>query len=287
MSRRWLVTGAAGMLGHDVLAELAGRTDLEVVAADRARLDVTDLAAVRAAVAGCDVVVNCAAWTEVDDAETAEAAAFAVNAVGAANLARAAAEAGAWLAQVSTDYVFSGDATTPYPEDAALAPRTAYGRTKAAGEWAVRAELPDRHWILRAAWLYGEHGPSFVRTMTRFEKTRETVDVVDDQFGQPTWSRDLARRIVAVADAKVPTGTYHATASGSCSWYDLARAVFELVGADPGRVKRTTSEAFVRPAPRPAWSVLGHQAWAAAGLEPLGDWRPSLTEAIGVVTDRG
>lgn len=278
--RRWLVTGAGGMLGRDVLAALTAAGETAVTAADRAALDVTDADAVRAAVAGHDVVVNCAAWTAVDDAEAQEADAFAVNAVGPAGLARATAETGAWLLHVSTDYVFSGEATTPYPEDAAIAPRSAYGRTKAAGEWAVRAELPDRHWILRTAWLYGGHGPSFVRTMARLERTRDAVDVVDDQRGQPTWSRDLAERIVAVASSGVPAGTYHATSSGSATWYDLARAVFELLGADPGRVRPTTSAQFARPAARPAWSVLGHDRWKAVGLSPLRDWREALTEAM-------
>jgi dTDP-4-dehydrorhamnose reductase len=279
-SRRWLVTGAGGMLGHDVVDALRRRKDVDLVAADRSRLDLTDLDQVLAATAGCDVVINCAAWTRVDDAESQEAAAFAVNAVGAANLARAAAASGAWLAHVSTDYVFDGSATTPYPENTALAPRSAYGRTKAAGEWAVRAELPDRHWILRTAWLYGEHGSSFVRTMAGLEAERDTVDVVDDQRGQPTWTRDLAGRLVAVADARPPAGTYHGTSSGSATWCELARAVFELIGADPERVRPTTSAAFARPAPRPAWSVLGHGGWAAAGMPALRDWRDALADAV-------
>ena len=161
-SGRWLVVGAGGMLGRDLHAALADR---EVTALDRASLDITDALAVTAAVAGHSVVVNCAAWTAVDDAETQEAAAFAVNAVGPANLARACAATGAALVQVSTDYVFRGDATAPYAEDAETAPRSAYGRTKLAGEWAVQAALPDRSWVVRAAWLYGEHGPNFVATM--------------------------------------------------------------------------------------------------------------------------
>ena len=277
---RWLVTGAAGMLGRDVLAVLARRGETDVLAADRHRLDITDARAVADAVAGRDVVVNCAAWTAVDDAESDEAAAFSANAVGPARLARACARAGARLLQISTDYVLAGDAVAPYREDALPAPRSAYGRTKAAGEWAVRSELPDRHWILRTAWLYGEHGPNFVRTMVRLERERDTVDVVDDQRGQPTWSRDLAERIVDVVAADAPAGTYHATAAGSITWYGLARAVFELVSANPDRVLPTTSEAFVRPAPRPAWSVLGHDRWAIAGLAPMRSWSEALAEAF-------
>jgi dTDP-4-dehydrorhamnose reductase len=274
---RWLVVGAGGMLGRDLLAALEGRP---VTAADRAALDVTDPAAALAAVAGHDVVVNCAAWTAVDDAESHEAAAYAVNAVGAANLARACAAAGASLVQVSTDYVFPGDAGEPYAEDAATAPRSAYGRTKLAGEWAVRALLPERSWVVRTAWLYGAHGPSFVGTMRRLMGERETLDVVDDQHGQPTWTRDLAAQLVALVDAGAPAGTYHGTNAGETTWCGLARRVFERSGADPARVHATTTDAFPRPAPRPAWSVLGHDGWARAGLAPMRPWQDALDEFL-------
>lgn len=273
---RWLVTGAGGMLGRDVVAALVGR---DVTALTRSDVDVTDPAAVRAAVAGYDVVVNCAAWTAVDDAETHEDAAYAVNATGAANLARACAAGGSWLVHVSTDYVFAGDATSPYPEDAPVAPRSAYGRTKAAGEAAVRAALPDRSHVVRTAWLYGAHGPSFVRTMAALEASRDTVDVVDDQRGQPTWTGDLAARLVEAVDAAVPAGTYHGTASGETTWFGLARRVFELLGADPERVRPTTTDRFPRPAPRPAFSVLGHEAWRRVGLDPMRRWDDALLAA--------
>ena len=278
---RWLVTGARGMLGRDLVALLAARhPDLPVTAVDREEFDITDPAAVADAVAGHDVVLNCAAWTAVDDAETQEAAAFAVNAVGAGVLARACAASGAQMLQISTDYVFDGRACTPYPEDAAPAPATGYGRTKLAGEWAVRAELPDRHWIVRTAWLYGRHGGNFVATMARLEGERETVDVVDDQIGQPTWTVDLAARIDDLIRAGAPAGTYHGTAFGQVSWCGLAREVFALLGADPQRVHPVSSDKFVRPAPRPAYSVLGHDGWAAAGLAPLRDWRAALQQAV-------
>jgi dTDP-4-dehydrorhamnose reductase len=274
--RRWLVVGAGGMLGADLLGELGGR---HVTALRHADLDITDTSAVAAAVRGHDVVVNAAGWTAVDDAEAHEPAAFEANATGPANLARACRAAGAWLLHVSTDYVFAGDADEPYDEDASTGPRSAYGRTKLAGEWAVRAELPDRHWLVRTAWLYGAGGPNFVSTMRRLEAERDSVDVVDDQTGQPTWSAELARRLVDVVEVGAPAGTYHGTAAGSTTWYGLARAVFELAGADPGRVRPTTTGTFPRPAPRPAWSVLGHRRWAAAGLEPMRDWRAALQDA--------
>jgi len=273
---RWLVVGDTGLLGTDLMATLASR---EVTGVARPEIDITDLTSVEDAVADFDVVINCAAWTAVDDAETHEAEAFSVNALGAANLARACALTGAWLAQLSTDYVFDGGAATPYPEDAPIAPRSAYGRTKAAGEWAVRAELPDRSWVVRTAWLYGEHGPNFVSTMRRLEAERDTLDVVDDQWGQPTWSRDLAERIVALVDRAVPAGNYHATASGATTWFGLAQCVFELIGADPARISRATTAQFPRPAARPGYSVLGHESWGPAGLAPMRHWSDALTAA--------
>lgn len=273
---RWLITGAGGMLAADLRAVLADR---DVTAPTRAELDVTDAEAAYDATAGIDVIVNTAAWTRVDDAEAHEPEAFAVNAIGAANLARGAARHGARLVQLSTDYVFDGLASTPYAENAPVAPRSAYGRTKLAGEWAVRALLPERSWVVRTAWLYGAHGPSFVRTMARLAAEREVVEVVADQCGQPTWTRDLAAQIVALVDAQAPSGIYHATSSGATTWHGLGAAVFELLGHDPARVRPTTSEAFVRPAPRPAWSVLGHDGWARAGVAPIGGWRERLTAA--------
>jgi dTDP-4-dehydrorhamnose reductase len=273
----FLVTGAAGMLGTDLVAALDGRP---VTALSRAELDITDAAAVADAVKGHDVVVNCAAWTAVDAAESQEPDALRVNGDGPRMLARACAAAGARLVHFSTDYVFAGDATTPYPEDAPLAPRSAYGRTKAAGETAVREELPDAHWIVRIAWLYGEHGPNFVRTMARLERERDTVSVVTDQRGQPTWTKDVVTQVLALVDADAPVGTYHATSSGETTWYDLARAVFTGVGADPDRVKPTTSAAFAAPAPRPSYSVLAHTAWPKAGLSAIRPWQEALTAAL-------
>ena len=181
--------------------------------------------------------------------------------------------------QVSTDYVFAGDARSPYDESAAQAPRSAYGRTKAAGEWAVTALCP-RSWVVRTAWLYGGGGPNFVSTMGRLAAERETLEVVDDQRGQPTWTVDVARAVERLVTGSAPYGTYHATSAGETTWYGLAREVFAGLGLDPDRVRPTTTAAFPRPAPRPAYSVLGHEAWRRAGLAPLRDWRPALAEAL-------
>ncbi|TFB53951.1 dTDP-4-dehydrorhamnose reductase [Cryobacterium tagatosivorans] len=272
----YLITGASGMLGRDLQAALAGRA---VTALNRADLDVTDLAAVRDAAAGHDVVINAAAYTKVDDAEAHEAAAYAVNAVGARNLAAAASAGSARLVQVSTDYVFNGGARAPYREDTPLDPISAYGRTKAAGERFVLEEHAAGSFIVRTAWLYGAHGPNFAKTMLRLAGAHDTVSVVDDQRGQPTWTADLARQIVALLDAEAPPGIYHGTNSGEATWYDFARAVFAAAGLDPARATPTDSSHFVRPAPRPSYSVLGHDAWADAGLPPMRAWADALADA--------
>lgn len=264
---RWVVTGANGMLGRD----LVGMLGADAVGLGRADLDVLDLDAATRLLDGADVVVNCAAYTAVDAAESDEAAAFGVNGVGAQVVARAASRAGARLVQISTDYVFDGHATAPYAEDAPIAPRSAYGRTKAAGEWAVRAEHPGAL-VVRTAWLYGAGGPCFPKTIARVAAERGGLDVVADQVGQPTWTRDLADLVVRLVAADAPAGTYHGTSSGQTSWHGFAQAVVGAAGLDPAIVAPTTSEAFVRPAPRPAYSVLGHGALRAAGVEPIGPW---------------
>ncbi|GAA4991062.1 dTDP-4-dehydrorhamnose reductase [Actinopolymorpha pittospori] len=278
---RWLVTGAGGMLGHDVLARLqADRA--EVVGLTHTELDVTDAAAVESAFAEHrpDVVVNCAAYTAVDDAEAHEEDALAINGDGPSLLARAAAARGSRLLHVSTDYVFAGDGTEPYAEDAKPAPRTAYGRTKLVGEEAVLDTLPTTGVVVRTAWLYGAHGSNFVRTMMRLEKERDTLDVVADQRGQPTWTADVAARLVELGDRPDAAGVFHATSAGEATWCDLAREVFQLLGADPGRVRPTTTEKFPRPAPRPAYSVLGHDRWADFGMTTARDWRDALRDAF-------
>jgi dTDP-4-dehydrorhamnose reductase len=273
---RYVILGANGMLGHDLIRALENR---DVAALGRDRADLTDPAALRAAIAGADVVINAAAYTRVDDAETDEAAATAINGTGAGDAARAASEAGARFVQISTDYVFDGSATTPYLETTPRRPISAYGRSKAEGERLVAEAHPAPH-IVRTSWLYGENGPNFPRTMLTLAAGRETVDVVADQIGQPTWTHDLARGIVELLDAEAPAGTYHATNSGAATWFDFARATFELFGLDPDRVHPTDSATFVRPAPRPAYSVLGHAAWLAAGLSELRPWREALADAV-------
>jgi dTDP-4-dehydrorhamnose reductase len=273
----YLITGAGGMLGTDLVTALAGR---EVTALRRRDLDITDADAARNAVQGFDVIINAAAYPKVDDAETHEAEAALVNAVGAGHLARAAAQTGATLVQLSTDYVFDGRATEPYSEEAQTAPASAYGRTKADGERRVLDAHEDGSFIVRTAWLYGQHGPNFAKTMLALGAQRPEVSVVTDQIGQPTWTLDLAKQIVTLLDSDAPVGIYHGTASGEATWYDFAREIFALGGLDPEAVKPTDSSSFVRQAPRPAYSVLGHAAWADAELQEMRDWRIALREAF-------
>ena len=251
-----LVTGAGGMLGRAVV-DAAGRLGHEVRGCVRAELDVTDAGATRRAVVAArpHAVVNCAAYTDVDGAEADWQAADAVNAGGAGNVASAAAEAGAFVVHVSTDYVFDGSKREPWVESDRVAPLGVYGETKLAGERAVAAATPA-HAIVRTAWLFGAGGRNFVDTMLALGAQRDEVSVVTDQVGCPTWTVHLARALVELAERPGETGLHHIASSGSCSWNELALEVFERAGIDC-RVLPATSEQFARPARRPAYSVLG------------------------------
>lgn len=291
---RWLVTGAAGMLGWDLTRLLCARGE-DFTPLVRADLDITDLTAVTEAVAAVkpDVVVNCAAWTAVDAAEDHEEQARAVNYLGAANLAAACAKAGALLVHPSTDYVFDGHASTPYAEDAPTAPAGAYGRTKLAGEQAVRGALPDAAYVVRTAWLYGAHGNNFVKTMLRLAGNGTSPGVVADQHGQPTWTADVAAQITALIDKSAPPGVYHATSGGQTTWFGFAEEIFRLYHAskDQDQKKDAPERTLASPRPivtadyptpakRPAYSVLAHDAWHAAGIAPIGDWKDALRRAF-------
>lgn len=253
---RLLVTGAGGMLGRAVV-ETAVRLGHDVVGCTRAELDVTDGEATRERIAAARprAVVNCAAYTDVDGAESDRQAAEAVNAQGARHVAAAAARIGAFVVQVSTDYVFDGSKREPWVESDRVGPLGVYGETKLAGERAVAAENPS-HAIVRTAWLFGAGGRNFVDTMLTLGAQRDEVCVVTDQVGCPTWTGHLAGALVELAERPDPTGIHHIAGSGSCSWNELAREVFERAGIDC-RVLPATSEQFVRPARRPAYSVLG------------------------------
>ena len=267
---RWHIAGGYGMLATDIIAALRAR-GVEPVVTDRDDLDITSPAQVARGFADADIVVNCAAYTAVDAAEENEPAAFAVNGTGPGVIARACAEMGLRIIHLSTDYVFAGDATSPYPEDAPLNPKGAYGRTKAAGERQVRDSGADAL-IVRTAWLYGRGGPCFPKTIARAGRERGALQVVDDQVGQPTWTRDLADLILRLVEAEAPAGTYHGTSSGHTSWFEFAQEIVASAGL--GDIVTPSSAADLkRPAPRPAYSVLGHDALTAIGVKPIGDWR--------------
>lgn len=285
---RWLVTGATGMLGRDAVHVLGALGD-SVTGLSHDDLDITDERAVSDAVSGHDAVLNCAAWTAVDAAEDEEPEAFRVNAVGPAFLARAARASGSRLVHISTDYVFDGSARLPYPSDGPLRPLSAYGRTKAAGEWAVRAEASNAHLIVRTSWLYGAHGGCFPTTVAASAAEKGVVSVVSDQVGQPTWTVDVARFIHRLVMAGVPAGTYHATSEGQGSWFEFAQEVCESTGLGREVVVPTTSADFPRRAPRPSYSVLDHGAAESVGVVSIGDWRERWRESASAVlaTARG
>jgi dTDP-4-dehydrorhamnose reductase len=259
---RLVVTGAAGMLGHRVVAAARDRGH-EVVATDLPELDLTNLIAVRAFLDrhAPDAVINCAAYTDVDGAEGDEARATRINRDTALHLATAAP----YLVHVSTDYVFAGDADRPYLESDPPAPRTAYGRSKLAGEEAVLA-AGDGHAIVRTAWLFGEGGRNFVDTILRLGRERDELRVVVDQVGSPTWTGHLAPALVDVAERRA-TGILHAAGSGECSWHALAIEALSRAGAS-ARVLAIPSEEYPLPAPRPAYSVLGTERDDAPRLPP-------------------
>jgi len=276
----WLVTGAAGAVGTDVLGVLSMYGE-DAVGHDHTTLDVTSPDSVQSVLdeVAPEIVVNCAAYTDVDAAEGDEETAFLVNADGPDLLARWCTEHGTRLVHVSTDHVFAGRASTPYDEDTPVAPRSAYGRSKAAGERAVLSSGADA-FVVRTAWIYGGVGANFVKTVARRANEQETVSVVDDQIGSPTWSLHLARGLVALAVSDAPPGIYHCTSAGEASWFVFARAVFAELGLDPARVVPTTTADARQPAPRPAYSVLSDRRWRGAGLPEMAHWRDALHEAF-------
>jgi dTDP-4-dehydrorhamnose reductase len=276
---RFVITGAAGMLGQDVAvaAKLAGQ---DVLAFSRAELDVVDGAAVADALraARADVVVNCAAWTDVDGAEERVAHAAAVNGAGAGNVARAAAAVGAWTIHISSDYVFDGTKRSPYVESDPVGSLSSYGRSKLAGEREVAAEAPEGHTIVRSSWLFGAGGPCFPATILRLAAERDELKVVDDQIGSPTFTGHLARALVDVgARRRKPVGVVHVAGGGTCSWYDLAREIVASAGLEC-QVRPCSTAEMPRPAARPAYSVLRSERGDDAPVLP--EWRRGLTEYL-------
>jgi dTDP-4-dehydrorhamnose reductase len=266
------------------LAALATERGREVLALTSSQWDITDPAAAERNIRPGDVVINCAAYTDVDGAESDEARAYAVNATGPEILARACAQAGARLIHVSTDYMFTGEpgpgGPRPYEPSDKTDARGVYALSKLAGEEAVLAALPSAV-VVRTAWLYtGGTGKDFVAVMRRLAAGDGPVNVVDDQAGSPTYVADLAVALLQVADERVPGPILHAANEGAVSRFEQARAVFSECGADPDRVRPVKTDEFPRPAPRPSYSALGGKESAAAGLTPLRPWRAALVAAL-------
>lgn len=271
-----LVVGAAGQLGHDLLKTLS--SGHEVTGVDIGEIDITDAVSTNEVVGASrpDLVINAAAYTNVDGCEAETEMAWAVNATGAGNLARACNDAGSPLIHVSTDYVFDGTKGAPYLEDDPTAPLGEYGRSKLAGEEDVRAIL-DRHLIVRTAWLFGAHGHNFVKTMLRLGRERKELKVVNDQTGSPTYAGHLAQAIRGLAEKNLDEpGVYHMTGSGQCTWFDFAAEIFSLAGIEVD-LQPTTTAAFGSPAPRPAFSVLAN---TRAPELRLPHWREGLLECL-------
>jgi dTDP-4-dehydrorhamnose reductase len=285
-----VITGAGGQVGSFLTAE-AARRRRDVLALTSSQWDITDPQLAGQVVQAGDVVINCAAFTNVDAAESNQARAYAINATGPEYIAQACARAGARLVHISTDYVFDGDfgdgAPRPYEPDDETGPLNLYGQTKLAGEQAVLAALPDAV-VVRTAWVYtGGNGKDFVAAMRRLAAGDGTVEMVDDQTGTPTYVADLVSALLEVADGRVhaPEGIVHAANAGEATRCAQARAVFEGVGADPERVLPVTSAHNPRPAARPKYSALSGQQSERAGLSPLRPWREALTAALSAPLD--
>jgi dTDP-4-dehydrorhamnose reductase len=282
VANRIVISGAGGQVGRYLTVE-AGGQGLDVVALTSAQWDITDAGAAKRIVEPGDVVINCAAYTAVDAAESDPERAHAVNAVGPGHLARACANAGARLIHISTDYVFDGSfddgGPRPYEIDDATGPLSVYGRTKLAGERAVHEALPSAH-VVRTAWVYTGVGSDFVGVMRRLAAGDGPVTVVVDQIGSPTYVADLGLALLQIADRPSAPPLLHVANEGAASRFEQARAVFEGVGADPDRVQPASTEDVSRPAPRPPYTALSSSAATAAGLTPLRPWRDALAAAL-------
>jgi dTDP-4-dehydrorhamnose reductase len=278
----WLITGGSGQLGITVSQELGDR-GLLFNAWSSKDLNITQGPIVRAFVSDLSpkVIINCAAWTDVDGAETNELDASRVNGDGAENLALAAKNCGAKMIHVSTDYVFSGESKSPWQTGDAINPQSAYGRTKADGEARVIRTYSEKTTVVRTAWLYSPWGKNFGKTMTRLATNGDgEVRVVSDQMGQPTSATDLAKQLVELGLSNSPAGIYHGTNSGQGTWFEFAQEIFKLAGADTNRVVPVSSSEYPRLAKRPSFSVLSHEAWARTTIQPMRDWRIALEEAM-------
>ena len=278
----WLVAGGSGQLGIAVSQEL-DKLGIAFDAWSSKDLDIRQISTVSDAIEKLSptVIINCAAWTDVDGAESHEIDASRVNSEGPENLALAAKLCNSRLIHVSTDYVFSGESQSPWQVTDAINPLSAYGRTKAQGESRVLATHPESSLIVRTAWLYSPWGKNFAKIMTKLAlKGAGEVRVVNDQLGQPTSASDLAKQLVELGLSTSSAGIYHGTNSGQGTWFEFAQEIFKLSGVDIGRVTPVSSSELLRPAKRPSYSVLSHDAWACTSVKPMRDWRIALADAM-------
>lgn len=278
----WLITGGSGQLGIALSQEL-DKYGIAFNAWSSKDLDITQSSTVSEAIEKLSpkVIINCAAWTDVDGAERQENDAAKVNTLGAENIAFAARSSGAKLVHISTDYVFSGQSDTPWSVTSDKFPNTAYGRTKADGEERILKHYSESSYILRTAWLYSPWKKNFAKTMLNLALSKSPeIGVVNDQTGQPTSSSDLATQIIRLVESNAPFGIYHGTNSGSATWFEFAQSLFEMAGADVSRVIPIDSEKFPRPAKRPSYSVLDDHEWTKTSINEMRNWKEALEESF-------
>lgn len=282
-----MIVGGEGQLGRAMATQLA-RTNTEFISLSHGQLDITSEVDIHSYLRSelPDVVVNAAAWTNVDLAESHEEEALLINARGPKLIAEACSKIGAKFVSISTDYVFSGVSNSPWSEASEVAPVSAYGRTKAAGERATLETYPKGSYVVRTAWLYSPWGKNFVKTVLRFALGETgSIEVVNDQFGQPTSAYDLARQIQQMIIQDLTPGIYHGTNSGQTTWFEFAQKIFELAQLDLDRVVPTDSSQYSRVAKRPAYSVLGHNNWAQQNLEPMQSWQDALIDVFPAILE--
>lgn len=278
---KWAITGGSGQLSRS-LVDILDKEGVPYIAWSHKDLDVADDSSISVIKeTSPDLLINCAAWTNVDAAEEFPEKATRVNQVGPRNMARAAKELKIPLIHISTDYVFSGESRQPWNTDSKTEPMSTYGLSKLLGEKEISKNMHADFYILRTAWLYGPYGRNFSKTILKKALTsKDSINVVSDQIGQPTTTKSLAEQIFKVAKQKIPSGTYHATNTGQASWWDFAREIFELAGEDVERVRSSTSENFPSKVKRPKYSVLDQSAWSKVGLETMPEWRRALKEVF-------
>jgi dTDP-4-dehydrorhamnose reductase len=276
----WVLTGSTGQLGSALKAALT-RLSIDFIGLSHKEFDICDSDSRNVLIQlKPSAIINCAAWTDVEGAETNETLAFKVNEMGARNMAKVAQELNIPLIHISTDYVFSGLSETPWLVNSPREPLSIYGSSKLAGEIAVQEVHPYGSYILRTSWLYSRWGKNFAKTILKSATKNREVTVVDDQSGQPTAAADLASRIIELLTSKIKPGTYHGTNSGETTWYGFAQEIYRLSGKDVNLVRPIKSAAFASSVKRPSYSVLDHSNWQTSGLQAMRPWKDALRDDL-------